>query len=402
MKAVGATQDVSPLPAGNRRPAAGGDLVERMRAVSRDVAALAATDVDQSARYPRESMTALADAGLLSVALPVDGGGQGASVREVADAVRTLAHGCSSTSMIYAMHQIQVWCLLRHGKTPALDQIVNQIGTEQLLLASATSEVNVGGDVRTSLCSIEVDSGRFHLVKQAPVISYGEFAGAVLATARRSADSPPSDQVLVCCSAPGLRLEPTNEWDALGFRGTCSRGFVLEAEGDVELILTDAYGDISSQTMLPVSHIFWASVWLGIAEAAAMTAHRFVRREAHKRSAGLSNAASRLAELAAVLQQFRGLVDHEIARFEEVADDPDQLGDLAFAAAMNGLKVSSSGLVVDVVTRALLICGMSGYRQDSPFSLGRLLRDAHGAALMVNNDRIIANTAQLLLVSKEI
>jgi len=43
---------------------------------------------------------------------------------------------------------------------------------------------------------------------------------------------------------------------------------------------------------------------------------------------------------------------------------------------------------------------MAGYRNDSPYSLGRLLRDAQGAALMVNNDRIIANNAQLLLVHR--
>jgi len=44
---------------------------------------------------------------------------------------------------------------------------------------------------------------------------------------------------------------------------------------------------------------------------------------------------------------------------------------------------------------------MAGYRQDSPYSLGRLVRDAHGAAVMVNNDRILANNAQMLLVHKE-
>jgi len=68
---------------------------------------------------------------------------------------------------------------------------------------------------------------------------------------------------------------------------------------------------------------------------------------------------------------------------------------------MNTLKVGSSMTVVDIVGRAMLIVGISGYREDSEYSLGRLLRDAHGAALMVNNDRILANTAQLLLVAKD-
>jgi acyl-CoA dehydrogenase len=65
---------------------------------------------------------------------------------------------------------------------------------------------------------------------------------------------------------------------------------------------------------------------------------------------------------------------------------------------MNALKVSSSTLVVDIVRECMLICGLASYRLDTPYSLGRHLRDAMGAALMVNNDRIMANNAQMLLV----
>ena len=43
---------------------------------------------------------------------------------------------------------------------------------------------------------------------------------------------------------------------------------------------------------------------------------------------------------------------------------------------------------------------MAGYSNRSPFTLGRLLRDAYGAQLMVNNDRIHANNAHLLLIQQ--
>jgi acyl-CoA dehydrogenase len=390
----------APLPLAEDTPT--GSPADRAKIITRSVVTPAAAAVDHDARFPSEAMSALADARLLSAGLPVALGGEDAGIRAVADAVRVVAHGCSSTAMVYAMHQIQVWCLLRHGHTPELQEVLGRVGGEQLLLASATSEVNVGGDVRTSLCAVETAGGRYRLEKQAPVISYGQHAGAVLATARRTPDSPASDQVLVCCQAPGLDLEPTGEWDTLGFRGTCSRGFVLRAEGPAGLVFPDSYSDVSSQTMLPVSHIVWASVWLGIAEAAAATAHRFVRTQARQKPGSTAASGVRLAELAARLQDFRGLVGEAVSRFEALSDDRDQLGDLSFAVAMNGVKISSSTLVVDLVSRALLICGMAGYREDSPFSLGRLLRDAYGAALMVNNDRVLQNTAQLLLASKEI
>jgi acyl-CoA dehydrogenase len=41
---------------------------------------------------------------------------------------------------------------------------------------------------------------------------------------------------------------------------------------------------------------------------------------------------------------------------------------------------------------------LSGYRNDSEFSIGRHLRDVLSAPLMINNDRILANlgTASLM------
>ena len=65
------------------------------------------------------------------------------------------------------------------------------------------------------------------------------------------------------CAPPGLTLEPKGEWDTFGFRGTCSLGFHLVAEGDVKTILTDTFDIISRRTMLPVAHVLWGSVWLG-------------------------------------------------------------------------------------------------------------------------------------------
>ncbi len=62
---------------------------------------------------------------------------------------------------------------------------------------------------------------------------------------------------------------------------------------------------------------------------------------------------------------------------------------------MNNLKLTSSQQVIDVVMRAMMICGIAGYRNDSKLTLGRHLRDATGAALMVNNDRILGQNATM-------
>jgi acyl-CoA dehydrogenase len=64
---------------------------------------------------------------------------------------------------------------------------------------------------------------------------------------------------------------------------------------------------------------------------------------------------------------------------------------------MNSLKTASSQMAVQIVNQAMLVAGLAAYRNDTPYTLGRHLRDAHSAALMVNNDRILANTAKLVL-----
>jgi acyl-CoA dehydrogenase len=377
------------------------DLRSVAAGIGQDVAGPAAADVDRLARFPRESIDALRDARMLSAYVPTELGGAGASLSEVAGAVEALGQHCASTAMIFAMHQIQVACLVRHGRTGYLRALTEEIADAQLLLGSATTEAGIGGDVRSSSCAVEVAGDTFRLKKNAPVISYGAYSDLILVTARRTPDSPPNDQVLVACRTPGLSLSPTSEWDTLGFRGTCSPGFMLEADGSVDAILDDSYGDISSQTMLPVSHILWSSAWLGLATAAVDTARRFVRGQARNRPGVTPPGALRVAELVAVHQQMKELVHGAARRFDEAAGRVDELSGLGFAIAMNSLKVAASSLVVDIVGSAMLICGIAGYREDSEYSLGRHLRDAYGAALMVNNDRILGNSAQLLLVHKD-
>jgi acyl-CoA dehydrogenase len=54
-----------------------------------------------------------------------------------------------------------------------------------------------------------------------------------------------------------------------------------------------------------------------------------------------------------------------------------------------------------VVAQALGVCGISGYRYDSPYAVGRHLRDIHSAPLMISNDRVLLANAAMLMISKD-
>lgn len=377
-------------------------LVERARRVGESVAGPAADAVDTTARFPSEGVSALRAERMLSAFVPRDYGGGGCTIADLAAVCFTLGQHCSATAMVFAMHQIQIACIVRHAQgSRYFQRYLTELVETQALVASATSEIGVGGDVRSSICAIESDGRSFTLNKKAPVISYGEHADAIMATARRNSNAAPADQVLVLLRREDVELTRTSDWNALGFRGTCSSGFQLAARGDDVQILPERYADISSQTMLPVSHIVWTSLWLGIATAAVGKARSFVRAEARKTPGTPPPSSMRLAQLVNTLQGMRASVHDATREFESVMDDAEALSAMSFAIKMNNVKLSCSTAVVDIVGQAMLVCGMAGYRVDSPYALGRLLRDAYGAALMINNDRIYNANASMLLVTKD-
>jgi acyl-CoA dehydrogenase len=379
-------------------------LVQQVHALGKEVLSPHAAEVDRDARFPRESIDALRKAKLLSAYAPKEYGGMGLNILQIAKICETLGQYCGSSAMIYAMHKIQVACVVHHAQQSAFFRAyLRQLVEQQRLMASATTELGVGGDLRSSLCAVEIVGDAFHLTKQAPVISYGEAADEILVTCRRSAEAPASDQVQVIVRRGETTMKPLSGWDTLGFRGTCSSGFALAAHGDIAQILPTPFAEILAQTMHPVSHILWSSLWSGIAMDAVKQARAFVRAEARKTPGETPLSAIRLAEVDRVLQEMRHNVLTLAREYHQLLLDakPEAFSNFGFSIRTNNLKLSSSQMIVDIVGRAMLICGISGYRNDSKYSLTRHLRDAYGAALMVNNDRIIKLNATMLMVHKE-
>ena len=174
--------------------AVAGDLVEATRHIAVAVAAPVADAVDQEARFPHEAVAALREERMLGAFVPRPLGGGGATIGELAACCEVLGQSCAATAMIFAMHQIEVACLVRHAHSSAFfrDYLAG-LAEHQWLIASATSEIGVGGDLRRSVCAVERDGPRIHVTKKAPVISYGEEADDILLTARRAPEAAPGD-----------------------------------------------------------------------------------------------------------------------------------------------------------------------------------------------------------------
>ena len=377
-----------------------GDLKERAERVAQ-VAAAHAASVDSAGRFPQECVAALKAERLLGILVPQSLGGEGASLGEVADVCFLLGQSCSSSGMIYAMHQVKVGCLTRHsGDRPRLARILRALSAEQLLLASSTTEGRRGGDIRSSEAPIEYhEGGRISLERRASVISYGAYADGVVTTARRAADAAASDQVLVAFLKSDYTLARQQEWDALGMRGTCSEGYTLSAQAHADQILADPYEVIHARTMVPFAHLLWGSVWAGIAAAATQRAQAFIRNAMRHGNGQLPPGAPLFTRALATLRTLRGLLASSLQRYAECMDDPQALEALDFQTLITLTKVEASELAAATVMSAMRACGLAGYRNDGDYSMGRFLRDVLSSPIMINNERILSSLAASALMS---
>ena len=380
-------------------------LLAQMRRIAQDISAHFASEVDAQARFPIESVQALQRAGLLSAPVPRAYGGAGCTLSELARLCAALSQGCGSSAMVLAMHYIQVACIARHAQdSPYFREYLREVVEHQHLLASITSEVGTFGDTRTSVCAIDRREDRFTLNKDATTGSYCAHADAMAVTCRRAADAVGSDQLLVLVKRQDAHLTQVGSWDTLGMRGTCSPGFRLESAASVDQILPQAFADISAQTMVPYSHTLWSAVWWGIAADAVSRAANFVRGEARKRPGTVPPTARRLAAVSAQLQSMRHNWLSVAQAFDEIGDGVDARQDLAgmaWSLRLNNLKIACSEAAPQIVHQALQIVGVLGYKNDTPFSLGRQYRDVLSASLMVSNERIATQNASMLLVHKD-
>lgn len=380
-------------------------LLESTRRIASQIAAPNAQDVDRNARFPSETVAALREAGVLSAAVPRELGGAGCNLSELAQLCSTLSQACGSSGMVLAMHFIQLGCLTRHGLgSDFFRSYLADLVDRQYLLASITSEVGTYGDTRSSICAVECSNGRFTLNKDATTGSYCNYADALLVTCRRDKAAVANDQVLVLVKSSDCTLAQIGNWDTMGMRGTCSPGFRLESAGSAEQILTGSYADSSAQTMVPFSHILWASLWWGIAADAVGKAATFVRGQARQSPGTLPPTAQRLAEVHLQLQNMKQNWQSAAQAFDALGCDSasqEELSSMGWALRLNNLKITCSEAAPQIVHRALQIVGILGYKNDSPFSMGRQYRDTLSASVMISNDRIAAKSASMLLVYKD-
>lgn len=376
-----------------------------IRRIADEVAAPNADGVDRDARFPSETIDALRAEGALAALVPAEMDGGGMRLETIAAAVFELGRRCGASGMVFGMHQIQVATLIRHADdAPWFQAYLRELAREQRLIASVTSEIGTGGDIGRSIAAVTpAEDGCATFEKAAPTVSYGSHADDFLTTLRRTPDAEPGDQVLALTRRDQTTLEQNGTWDPLGMRGTCSPGFTVRAEFPTDQIMPTPFSTIAPESMVPVTHVLWSHLWLGIATDAFDRARAFVRASAKGRPEAAQPLAQRLSHLMTDLALLRAEVGSGLRDFTDASEnDRERLTTMAMILRFNNLKLAASEHAPKICQGALGVTGIVGFKNDTPFSVGRHIRDSMSASLMVANERIHQTNASLLLIAKDV
>ena len=241
-----------------------------------DTFAERAPEHDRDNTFPRENYDDLRAAGFLRLTVPIELGGQGASLEELVPVLERLAMGDGSTALAVAMHisPIGQWAgVWRRTRNPRLADLLTQAAEDKLIWASVTSEPGMRNDMTDAkTAAVKVDGG-FRLTGRKAYATNTAVATHCSTTARyEEAEGGP--RLLLCRVAltdPGVTIHQT--WDTMGMRGTQSNDVVYEdvfvADEDVVHSLPVGHLDARVfETVWSWAMGAFAAVYTGIAAGA--------------------------------------------------------------------------------------------------------------------------------------
>ncbi|MDS7595668.1 acyl-CoA dehydrogenase family protein [Agrobacterium tumefaciens] len=258
----------------------GPSLAERTNSVLPELARRAAL-IDASDGFVGENYGLLKEAGLVEAGVPVELGGLGADVSDLADMLKSIAHVCGSTALAFSMHTHQVaipawrW---RHQKVAAVEPLLRRVATEQVILLSSGGSDWIGGSGKAT----KVDGG--YRITARKRFTSGAGAGNILMTGAVCEEQGGARKVIhfgVPMAAPEVSIVDT--WRTLGMRGTGSNDVMIE-----NLFVPDSNIAFSRNAgeWHPVFHIIGTvafpliyAVYLGVAESARDISVKMVREK---------------------------------------------------------------------------------------------------------------------------
>ena len=360
-------------------------LNDEQQCIIADVTAVAdaqikehAATVDSDAAFPRQSIAALGQRGLLGLTIPAAYGGLGHGMRTMAATIDEVAQRCPSTAMVYLMHLCGVAC---YGTVPErTENLLRDAAAGRHLSTLAFSEKGSRSHFWAPVSRAK-DAGAGAVRVSASksfVTSAGHADGYVVSTLSTEATTPiESTLYYVLSGDPGVSV--AGPWRGLGMRGNASAPMSLDdvvLRADRALTAPGNGLDMMLGVVLPAFQVGTAALAVGIAEAAvqATVGHVTDTRLEH-----MNSSLSDLPTVRAQIARMRIETDRARAHLAAVLDSLETPGPATQLMVLEA-KTAATEAAVTVTDLGMRTCGGAAF--GGARGIERLFRDARAPIVM--------------------
>src|SRR5215471_4746575 len=345
---------------------------------SRELAEYAA-DVDVNARFPGESVGALAREGLLGLCVPKEFGGSGQGPRVFAAVAEELAQGCCSTAMIFVMHVSAAQAIASSTTLARKTEVLRQIAKGEHLTTLAFSERGSRSQFWAPVSALAEIDGAFVVSAQKSWVTSASHADSYVASSQKPGAASPLESTIYLINRNNRGVKVQSRFDGLGLRGNDSAAVLFEnvpvAAGDLISALGEGAGTMLN-VVLPWFNVGTAAMANGVSRSAmtATAAHLQRSEFTHTRSSlrDLPTLRGRLADMNVRLEQARALLGYTLGEIENPSD--------ATVAFVLQTRLASIEAAIEVTDLAMKACGGAAFSRHLPVE--RMFRDARAGWVM--------------------
>lgn len=329
-----------------------------------------AAEVDESERFPMETVEKMAKLGIMGIPFPTELGGAGGNNQLYTMAVEELSRACATTGVIVSAHT-SLCCapIMEHGTNEQRAKYLPKLCSGEWIGAFGLTEPNAGTDASAQQ-TMAVKEGDHYVLNGTKIfITNAAYAHVyiIMAMTDKSKGTKGISTFIVERDFPGFSIGKKEK--KMGIRGSATCELIMEncivpAEN---LLGQEGKGFSIAMKTLDGGRIGIASQALGIAQGAMDETVKYVkeRKQFGKAIGQFQNTQFQLADLQTKIEAARLLV-------RKAAYKKDMKLPYSADAAM--AKLFAAETAMEMTTKAVQFHGGYGYTREYPVE--RMMRDA--------------------------
>lgn len=354
-------------------------IVTTVRDIAKDRIAPRASDIDKECEYPWDIVDIFREAGILSLPIPEEYGGAGASELTCCLVIEEVAKTCGNSGHCLCDHWLGMEPLLLGGGEELKKKYLSQMTTK--IAAFALTETEAGSDISGIQTKAVLQGDKYILNGQKIFCTNGGYADLVTVFARTGPDRNRGiSAFIVEKGTPGFSVGKKEE--QLGMRGTPAFEMILEdcAIPQENLIGQEGDGFKIAMRVFDRSRPFDGVLAVGISTGALQYAIDYAkeRKQFGRAIAEFQGLQWMLADMAIQIEAARQLVYKAAVMVDE--DDSEK----TMFSSMANCFATDTG--VRVTNDAMQILGGYGYVKDHPME--QKMRDARLLQIVEGTNQI--------------